>query len=290
MPREATAYCPSGLQLLVRSRTGKDYDVLADLDSDPHGVMGRYMEGVTLRTVERGIAYDDRQFYPDGRPIYNDDFLIGDFFYLTMFHFELCSPNKPFEFEWRCSEKLHSSKPRGIFSDNTCKGRETVRVKLGDADSDGRKGEDGIYLLPVLPLSQDDADAFRNGNRLEESLHGTKIYIQLATRGSARKSARRAAKEESREEKFTSVAAGRILEVEGVGNTFDKIRAWAGSLDDDDISDLLDVLDKHDCGVDGFVEIECPGACARDHVVEVEINDTDFLAERRERRRRLRMR
>jgi len=292
MPREATAYCPSGLQLLIRSRIGSDYNVLGGLDADPHGTMARYMEGVTLRTIERGLAYGDSQFYPDGRPIYNDDFLLGDFLYLTMFHFELSMPDDPIAFDWACAAKIRKSSAlhRGPFGDDTCRGRERVRVKLGDQDSDGRKGEDGMYCLPVFPLSAEDAAAFVDGNRIEEEFNDGKIWMRLATRGSAKESDRRAAREKTEEEKFTSVVAGRILEVEGIGDKFEDIEAWAGKLDDPEIDSLIDILDRHDCGIDTAVIVECPGACMRDHDVDVQIRDIDFLAQRRKRRRRLRKR
>jgi len=288
MPREATAYCPSGLQLLIRARKGADYNILGGFDADPHGTTARYMEAVTLKTIERGLAYGDEQFYPDGRPIYNDDFLLGDFLYLSIFHDELSDPDASIEFEWRCTAPIYDSIQRGPLSDNTCKGHENVRVKIGDLDSDGRKGDDGFYRFQIYPLSVEDAELFKDGNRIEEEFDDTRIWTRLATRGTARKAARRAAKVKTKEEVFTSVVAGRIIQVDGVGSEFKDIEAWAGELDDPQIKRLVKVLDRHDCGVETMIVVECPGACMRDHDVDVSLKDLDFLAQRRRRRRRSR--
>jgi len=290
MPREATAYCPSGLQLLVRARKGSDYNILGGYDADPYGTAARYIEAVTLKTVDVGLAYTDSQFYADGRPIYNDDFLLGDFLYLLMFHHELSTPDEPLEFDWQCKAEVRRALSRGPFADNTCKGREKVRVKIGGLESDGRKGEDGFYRLPVFPLSAEDAERFKDGNRIEDDFDGMRIWTRLATRGTARESERRAAKAKTEEEAFTSVVAGRIIEVEGVGDKFEDVEAWAGELDDPQINKLIEVLDRHDCGIDTAVVVECPGACMRDYDVDVKIRDIDFLARHRRRRRRLRKR
>jgi hypothetical protein len=274
MPRQETATCPSGLKLLIRNRIAKDYDILAGVDSNVYEATNRYIEAFVLETIDRG-PYAEHQFYKDGRPKCDGDFLMGDFWYLMLKQHDMSYPDSPLTFTYRCAVP-------------GCEGRTQVKSKLGDEDSDGTLGADGVYHMRVLPMYDDEAETFSAGNEFEWSLNGTKLWYRLATRGSSRDADRHVAR--APDTKITSSIASRIVRVDGVDNRFTAIRDWVGGLDDDEVDGLWTELESRDFGVDMTVQVECPGVCNQVHEVDVEVDPGFLVRERRQRKRRSRKR
>ena len=78
--------------------------------------------------------------------------------------------------------------------------------------------------------------------------------------------------------------ASRIVRVDGVGESFKEIREWVGSLEQQEVDDLEELLDSYDCGVDWNLYPFCPDC---DDFKEKEIRiDPNFFTRGRGKRRR----
>lgn len=275
MPRQGTVLCPSGLELTIRSRKTKDYDILT---SEDRHAENRYLEEVILDTIDRG-PYPDAQFRPDGKPRVDRGFLMGDFWVLLLNHHMLNMPDKPFIKTFNCDG-------------DGCEYTETCRIKPGpppdDVESeDGRKAEDGFYYLPVRTMKPEVAEQFAaNKNLFEVDLIGKRVTFRLATRGtydSFLAHVKEDKKKGRKESKYTSLLASRIVRVEGVQESFMAIREWIGNLDEDDEDDLNDLMDDFDCGFDWDLKPWCPN-CDEDGRLRVVV-DKNFSTRGRQRER-----
>ena len=108
--------------------------------------------------------------------------------------------------------------------------------------------------LPVKMLSKEDKEQFVIKNEFSSVIHGKKFTYQLPTGGSGKRAAKLSSS--NRDTPLTFSLLMRIQQIEGIQRN--DIRKY---IDDTDLADLMlliDEFDKHDCGVDGDLEIECP--------------------------------
>lgn len=107
--------------------------------------------------------------------------------------------------------------------------------------------------VPVTPLSEEDRAAFTHGNRITAEVAGTQVAFKLPTGQDEIKSAKQANK--FRDRRLTFAIMMRLLDVDGVEPG--KLRDWVEDLDLDQVDELFDVMQAHDCGVETAIEVEC---------------------------------
>jgi hypothetical protein len=269
MPRQKTIHCPSGLELIIRSRMARDYDILASDDRDK---VERYMEAITLQCLHRG-PYPDSQFTQDGKPRMSDNFLMGDWWAIRFEHDELNFPNRPIEKTFVCDA-------------DACGYFEKVRLFMGDHGSTGGKCDDGIYRMKVRMLTPENAEVFSDGGEFKTAFLDRQIRFRLATRASLELAGRHMRDEDGKRRKYTTLTASRIMSVDGVGESFEEIREWVGSLDEPDEDELQATLESYDCGPDWTLWPYCPNC--EEYVPFEIVADEHFFSRGRQKQKRRR--
>jgi hypothetical protein len=268
MPRTETLHCPSGLAVVVRSRKTRDYSIINSEDRD---AVRRYNESVVMQTVDRG-PYGDDQFYDDGRPRQLKGFLTADYWAIRLKHHQLNKPDKPFVKKFQCDG-------------DKCGYEEQVRLWMGDENSDGRKGPDGIYYMRAKPLSDASAAIFREKNLYETELGGKRVEFKLSDMDTLERFRRYVKRNNvtGEGERAIVITACRIVRVEGVQESLQSHIDWYGSLDDDESDELLDKMEEPDCGVDWELFPWCP-RCDEEKYMYVDVDDNFFSRGRQKRR------
>jgi len=127
--------------------------------------------------------------------------------------------------------------------------------------------------LPVKALSDASRTAFAAGNRFQASLpDGRKVWVRLLTGEDERKlpQLRRAAPDRM----LSGLLTHRVLEVEGIEAR--EKRRFLEDLSMADATYLFDEFDRHDCGVETRIDIECP-ECGAEQEVELPFEGRAFF-------------
>lgn len=138
----------------------------------------------------------------------------------------------------------------------------TFTFKLGCGSCDRRQEYDvDLDALEVKRLSAEDAQAVKSGNHMQTTLaDGKTVTFRLATG----KDERRAAQQKDKDDAIMLMLVNRIVSIEGVDN----VRAYLDDLGLAEIMSVLGEFNKHDCGVETAIVLECPDCANR---MEVEL-------------------
>ena len=223
--------CPSGLTGLMRGLKVREEKLLTDRkNARSASTTDRLLSACWEETLDPG-PYD----FADGK-IDWDAVLIGDRVYAATQLYAL-TYGEIFEFSVTCRE-------------------ESCRSKI--------EWEVDLSTLPLLELSAESRLAFENGNRLETTIPGlnNRLFFRLLT-GKDEKRFQQVRKY-ARGQNTAAMLAFKILEIEGVEEK--EKRRFVNELSMGVARELLDEFDRHDCGVDTTIEVECPECFAAQEV------------------------
>lgn len=219
--------CPSGLSFIARKFKGSE----ANLFTDRKLIRGGFLISRLLSATFESLVDAGPYKVSNGSPSW-DSMLTGDRIVALIRLRVATYEGLPLEFKTQCDSAA-------------C--RRPFDVEL-DLDED----------LQIKRLSNEDREAFENGNRLstEIEVDGVlrKITFHLLTGEDEKRMSKIGTQTPDRQ--VTMSLAQRIDEISDVHKN-DKVR-WLEALDLDVLSELVEKLDEHDCGVETTIERECP--------------------------------
>lgn len=237
MARHIEVTVPSGMRVKFRSVKGKDIDSMRDQRRFATGEsITRLLDDCTVEFVDKGIYSRINNFSWA-------DAIVGDRL-AGLIGVRQATTGDKYDFRVRCQ-------------DNRC--GQWIDWEI-DLESDLRR----------VPLSEESKQIFLEGNEFHTSLNGRDIKFKLVTGADQLKVSkvlqqasmkqrlrRRGEPLEGGDEDARSLIAlgGRLLAVEGVS----EIVPWLEDLDFMELRELIEAMDKHDCGVETNIEIMCTG-------------------------------
>ncbi len=212
--------CPSGLTGEVRGLKVKETDTLASATRRKrYDVIDSVMTNCWLSAENRGpYSFDDAPKW--------DDVLQGDINFILM-KIRIATFGSGYSFKVQCKDEF-------------C--REPFEWVL-DLDD-----------LPVQELPQESRDQLASENKFFCTINEKKYTFTLPTGKTAKRADK--VKRNSRGSRLSCAVRMRRLEDEGVHSN--DIKRFLADMDMGDLGELIAGFDKHDCGVDGDLEIECP--------------------------------
>ena len=214
-----TITCPSGLSGEIRGLTGKAFELLTDRKLQRSGLfVDKILDQCWVQTIDTGPYAFAEGAKPDWQKV-----LVGDRFFAIM-QVRCCLYGPVYEFQ----------------------------VKCGDCGRPINWTVDLEEQLTIRKLSDEDREAFLNGNRVTGQLpDGRTFTFKLPTGADER----RAAQLDDQPSAFMATLISRIIEIEGVPEG-----GMRRFFEDADMSVMFGVLaemDRHDCGVQTDFEVEC---------------------------------
>lgn len=242
--------CPSGLTGRIRTLKTGDLAVFTDkrLFRRPGpSIDAALLDRVWRETIETG------PYAFDGKPPWMREVLQGDLFF-ALKETRILSWGDEYEFDAPCRR-------------SSCPGIIRWTVNLSD--------------LPTKILSESAREIVANGNRFEATLsNGTRIAYSLPC-GTTGVRAEKWAREHG--EGLHVVYASRLKEVEGVDSP-SQFPAWVADLDVRLGEELAEELDRHNCGVETGIDVDCP-ECGFDQSIDVPFGADFFIPDRSKRRK-----
>lgn len=240
---------PSGAQLEFRGTTVAEEDAMTAQKKREFQHVNDLLSACCLGVVDPG-PYPNLQ--AGDKPDW-DKMLGGDrgaaFIYLRTISFR---DGKDYDFDWSCP---------------ACKKRREYRVDL-------------LSEFPVQPLSEESAEAFREGRGFEIVVDGKKVTYRHAIGSDAE---RFELLSEQHEDQASSVSLYcRIKSVEGLKQG--EILPWLQGLSSDDAEDLRDAVDEMDCGFDLDTEMNC--RCGFNTMIQLPFVIAFFLPGRKRNKRK----
>jgi hypothetical protein len=229
----AVIVCPSGLTGEIR--TAK----IGDLEKFAETARRNFARALTDLLNSCWLRTDDKAIYEE--PLHWGKALAGDRLYAWIQMWILRS-GADLDFQFQCDNE----------------GCRTVNPKLQGWTSK-------LDALPVQMLPEASKATFLAGNRFETTVDGKRVVFRLMT---GELEAEVEGRSRGKNRTLSEGMAERLVEVEGVGNKFEFLAAWAHELDDGEVERFIAVRDAADCGVELGVEVQCE-FCSR--VVPIDI-------------------
>lgn len=214
---------PSGAKVELRGLKGKETKLLSDKDALKSGTfLDKMLSGCTVGVLDQG-PYELKSGQ-DGLVFDWGNALVGDRFYGFLM-LRVLSFGADFIFKIQCQEE-------------SCRKRFEYQINL-------------VADLPVQRLSDADRATFASGQPFEtRDAKGKSILYRLPTG----KDELLVAKNASFDGAFIQAMLQRIVQIEGEAIP----RRYLEECEFKDLLDLLEVFDKHNCGVQTDIEIQCP--------------------------------
>ena len=247
----------SGLEVEYRKAVGIDRDLWTST-ANRHRMLTTLLDQVVVKVVDPG-PYADAVYTPDLRPkekvkVFENgkldwrQVLRGDRMDLLM-RFATFSYGADYVFPWR---------------DTTCGHLQDMHVDL-------------LQDLALQPLADCDRAAFVAGNRFEERLCdcGLMAYYKIEVGADEERLLKMVADGQIDEQSETKPLRLQVLEIEGVP-VQDTLRFIQYKMTGADQDQLLDAMDKHDCGYNTQVIRRCE-KCRAEMVVTPPFLAREFL-------------
>lgn len=241
--------CPSGLSFHVRKLRGAEANLFTDRQLIRRGLLVGKLLGATFEGVVDSGPYKIGQ---GGAPPW-DTMLTGDRI-VALVKLRVATYGPELEFKVQCDNE-------------SCRRRFDHDLNLDEQ-------------LVVKPLSDEDRAAFTAGNSLKTSIEiGDKtheISFHLLTGKDETRMATLG--DRANGQQVTMSLAARIDAISDV-HANDKVR-WLETLDLDMLTELVEKLDAHDCGVETAIECECPH-CGNFMEVNLPLGGREFFLPKR---------
>ena len=232
-----TVVCPSGFAGEVRGLKVREEKLLTDRSLAVSGrLVGELLSACWLRTTDPGPYRIDGEAAPDWRGV-----LQGDRF-AALLAIRVATYGPEYAFETKCQ---------------SCGARIRWRVNL-------------VEDLATRPLSPEDLEAFRAGNRLEVEIGGATVVFRIPTGEDEERLAKLA--KAAIDSPISSALRVRIVEARGISGRLDD---WLRDLDLGEASRLGEAFERHNCGIDTTVRDVGCGRCGEEQDVELPF-DRDF--------------
>lgn len=247
---------PSGLRGEVRKLRGAEVNILSDRRAARSGkASDQLLAACWTKTLDAGPY----PFISEGEDPPWDRLLVCDRFFTTV-AIRIETYGAEFAFKARCGE-----------SGRGCGHQFTWEIDL-------RRD------LPYYDLPEESRKVIAAGkNEFTAELDGRVVTFHLPTGRDEKLAIKRASK--NKDAGMTSILAGRIDSIEGIGDRFRDIDKFLGEVDFDLQLDLLADMDAVDGGFDTKIEIECP-RCDNVYEVDLPFGDAEFWTPRKSRERK----
>lgn len=254
----STKTLPSGLVVEVRGLTGKDGSYI----SNPQLARTNQIEDYLLQNCVVGVV-DAGPYDFGNKAIDWGRVLVGDRFAALIQLREATYPGKDYTAKIECPRTL-------------CKNKIEWDLSLTE-----------LLDKKTQALAPEDAELFKAGNKFPGIFPGTdkKFTFHLLTGQDEKRIRSRIEQKKTgpkskqdRQNAFVESIAGRIVEIEGVPKKSDAIFDFLETLPLATLDALLPYLQKHDCGVETEIEIECP-KCDGEIRIQLPFDVAFFLPE-----------
>ena len=248
----------SGLTVEYRKVVGIDRDLWTS-KANRHRLLTTLFDQIVLKVVDPG-PYAEAVYVPDLRPkervkVFDNGkldwryVLRGDRMDLLMRFRASSYPDLPYTFPQRCT---------------TCGRLQDLHVDL-------------LNDFALQPLADCDRQTFMSGNRFEERLHecGRMAYYKIEVGADEERLMKMVADGQIGEQNETKPLRLQVLEIEGVP-VQDTLRFVQHQMTGADQDQLLDAMDRHDCGYNTQVIRRCE-RCRAEMVVTPPFLDRGFL-------------
>ncbi len=233
--------CPSGLTGRIRGMKTREERFLADRKLAKAGTqLDPILAACWEETLDPG-PYD----FGDN-PIDWSKVLVGDRFF-TLLQIRVASYGPDYTFSVCCDNR-------------SCRAKIDWELSLLD--------------LPVVALSEESRAAYLAGNRFETRLPdaGRRVWFHLLSGNDERRMTQ--LRKGASERPLSTLLHARLDQIEGV-DARDKLK-FIEDLAISDVTFLLGVFDRADCGVETEIDIECP-ECLGSQSVELPLDKGFFL-------------
>jgi len=238
--------CPSGLSGVIRKLKVKEENILSDTRQARNG---SGLNKVLASIWEETTAVGPYPIPDGGRPNWSR-VLVGDHFYAVM-QMRIATYGKDFAFRQQCVNPL-------------CKQQFEWEVPLDK--------------LELKKLSEESERIYKDGNRFETTLNGTRVHFKLLTADVQKAHTRIRA--EKRDQLATESMLLQIIEVEGVEKK--QLRSWIENLDSDQAQELREEFDRAGCGIETTIDVECPH-CDFQFDTELPVGSQNFFSRSKKR-------
>lgn len=241
--------CPSGLSFHVRKLRGAEANLFTDRQLIRRGLLVGKLLGATFEGVIDAGPY---KIGTGGAPPW-DTMLTGDRI-VALVKLRVATYGPELDFKVQCDNEA-------------CRRRFDVDLNLDTG-------------LVIKPLSDDDRTAYTSGNVLKTSIDVDgkthEISFHLLTGKDELRMA--TVNERANGQQVTMSLAQRIDAISDV-HPNDKVR-WIETLDLDTMTELVEKLDAHDCGVETNIECECTH-CGNFMEVSLPLGGREFFLPKR---------